>query len=890
MSSKKTKYLNMHDWIGTDPWRRSEISENFQKLDDKSEKLDQSMTAATAAAGQAKATAEGIDAKAESALNNSTSAVTNANAAVQTASAADAKATTAKTTSEAALTKAQSADATAASVQNQFNQVVINGDSSIEAAQARVDTSGQTYTTLKQRLDSEHQSTNSKLAETAKQTDVRLKAVKLEPEDLSPETLGLVTGTGSVSVLSIPQNKSVGHEKTTFLETGKKKFDKSKRTIGYWVDSATGSLVYSASYDSSDYIPVSGGITYHLTKFRNYALYDLNKAYLSGLNNTAYANATFTPAQDGFIRFATGNTFVDTAQLEVGSAATVYEAFKYEVEKLKVNNGNLTPLSVSKDKLQLGIVDEKHIDTTSNIVIKKPSKNKLDISKVTAGFYVDYTNGNLVANADNKATDYIPLAPNTTYTLSNQSPQVTTKDLGQIAFYNSSKAFVSGMANTGAQQAITFTTGANVYYVRVSIPVIITDGFMIEEGSSMTEYEPYEIKISKSDLPSEMSSSSGKTLTVKKDGTGDFTSLRMAIASATDASKKNPYTIEIHEGTYDIFGYYTAEEINNASFDGLRKPDYVSLVGIGDKEKTILKGEFPTEDTVITYASKGRISTLCPLGNGDIENLTITGKNLRYAVHDDYNYPNAKMIVKNCDIIHYLGDGRNYGGKQAWGEGTWNGQSRIFEDCTFVSEWDYYAYTTHNTAGQTVKSSHKFINCKEVTKGMYGLRFSSLDGQLEEIDLIGNKSNGGIHIEPVSPYTGNKFKIRGYGNDVMPVKFANTDGIQHTYEFVGETQEMYNGSGTPILKGQPVMLNSSGTSIVLFTGSGKIRFYGIALEDIPTGTNGVVKTNGFLAISDTALTGLVVGDTIGIVNGALAKVTTADYIGVVTLTDYIRLG
>lgn len=51
--------------------------------------------------------------------------------------------------------QSQRAEDKADSVQNQFNQVVIEGDSSVEAAQARVDTEGNTHDTLKARLDFE---------------------------------------------------------------------------------------------------------------------------------------------------------------------------------------------------------------------------------------------------------------------------------------------------------------------------------------------------------------------------------------------------------------------------------------------------------------------------------------------------------------------------------------------------------------------------------------------------------------------------------------------------------------------------------------------------------------------------------------------------------------
>jgi peptidoglycan/xylan/chitin deacetylase (PgdA/CDA1 family) len=74
------------------------------------------------------------------------SAIDNSNEALTKSNSADTKAANAVNTANAAETKADS-------VQTQFNQVVIDGDSSVEAAQARVDADGNAFTTLKDRLD-----------------------------------------------------------------------------------------------------------------------------------------------------------------------------------------------------------------------------------------------------------------------------------------------------------------------------------------------------------------------------------------------------------------------------------------------------------------------------------------------------------------------------------------------------------------------------------------------------------------------------------------------------------------------------------------------------------------------------------------------------------------
>lgn len=77
------------------------------------------------------------------------------------------KSTTAETNSTAAVNTANAAETKADSVQEQFNQVVIDGDSSVEAAQARVEEDGTANATLKERLDKKEKEFASQLADIA---------------------------------------------------------------------------------------------------------------------------------------------------------------------------------------------------------------------------------------------------------------------------------------------------------------------------------------------------------------------------------------------------------------------------------------------------------------------------------------------------------------------------------------------------------------------------------------------------------------------------------------------------------------------------------------------------------------------------------------------------
>lgn len=77
------------------------------------------------------------------------------NRSIERAYSADEKAGSAIINANEAKTISQNAESTAENIQDQFDQVVISGDSSVEAAQARVGATGEIHTTLKKRIDTQ---------------------------------------------------------------------------------------------------------------------------------------------------------------------------------------------------------------------------------------------------------------------------------------------------------------------------------------------------------------------------------------------------------------------------------------------------------------------------------------------------------------------------------------------------------------------------------------------------------------------------------------------------------------------------------------------------------------------------------------------------------------
>lgn len=124
------------------------------------------------------------------------------------------------------------------------------------------------------------------------------------------------------------------------------------------------------------------------------------------------------------------------------------------------------------------------------IPILLSGKNLFDISAYTFTEYkyIKYTDGayNTASRALYATSDYIPIKPNTTYTLS--GVDTSGVQTAGYAIYDSSKAYITGGgANSSAAQ--TFTTGATAAYLRFTSWSL--SAIQLEIGSTATTYEPY---------------------------------------------------------------------------------------------------------------------------------------------------------------------------------------------------------------------------------------------------------------------------------------------------------------------------------------------------------------------------------------------------------------
>ena len=126
-------------------------------------------------------------------------------------------------------------------------------------------------------------------------------------------------------------------------------------------------------------------------------------------------------------------------------------------------------------------------------------KNLLDVSTITNSF-LNINNGTTSSNTNWRTSDFIPITPNTTYTLSWTSDNSYFQ--ANVVYYNDSNTYISGQSlNKNNAYSNTFTTPNNTQYVRIAYSVNVSgnpvtrDNIQLEKGSQPSSYSPYKTPI-----------------------------------------------------------------------------------------------------------------------------------------------------------------------------------------------------------------------------------------------------------------------------------------------------------------------------------------------------------------------------------------------------------
>lgn len=289
------------------------------------------------------------------------------------------------------------------------------------------------------------------------------------------------TVAGDVPGTSAKWNvRLTAYENKANLIVGKNVFNKATALIGYYLD-RNNYLAVSATYDVSDFIPVTPGqifkSNYNL-RFTTY--FDNNKLNVAGGSNDSLSSFTI-PAGVYFIRVSISHTDINIFQLELGTVSTAFEAYKLVIDNSQFRDNFLSGEKVLDNSLSgEKIIDNSLIERkTTFFDTSKNLFNPNDVD-VKLGFYVNGLNGTTPANASYNASGFIPVTALQQYTMSCKH---------QIAWYDSSKVFISGSLSADTNK--TQTAPAGSAYLRCTIPVSLYSTFQVEAGAVQTAYAPY---------------------------------------------------------------------------------------------------------------------------------------------------------------------------------------------------------------------------------------------------------------------------------------------------------------------------------------------------------------------------------------------------------------
>ena len=248
--------------------------------------------------------------------------------------------------------------------------------------------------------------------------------------------------------------------------------DDADYLVGQVVSHVGGGLLANASYDTSGFIPVVSGSSYYISPKSFLHWYNASRIALGvGSSNTDTNNVQTAPASAAFLRISLHKSIGDnpnTAYVIAGSSPLeTYEPFGgvVDVKNLKnippsaILDGSITPVKTS---------------------FLQPTKNLFSEGAITSGFFMG-ASGTPVASASYVISDFIPVVPGQQY--------VCNRDCRFLTAFNRFGVVISAAGSNETLPAGTpFTVSSGVYFMRVTVAVVLVAGIQFEQSSTMTPY------------------------------------------------------------------------------------------------------------------------------------------------------------------------------------------------------------------------------------------------------------------------------------------------------------------------------------------------------------------------------------------------------------------
>lgn len=398
---------------------------------------------------------------------------------------------------------------------------------------------------------------------------------------------------------------SVKNPNITFANLSKNLLNKNACTNNV-INTNTGEVPNGAhSYWTSDFIPVSSTHTYEWIPNRSDAseicLYDKNKKFIKGLTTR---DKTFTPSQDGYMRFVFPSSMKDTLQFGVVGTLNQDNYVPFET----VSHSSIT-FTKTLNKLPNGVAD--YIDVVNKVHVQRVGRVRLDgnINDTITKWIDDSWNfandfaeiecnvANLKGYSDNK----------TISTLSNTIPSITWND-----------AYKGGASGVARNEGITaFTNGRFVILLSTNkIPKSST----LEEKLAYLQLNPITVLYELATpicTPLTEEEIAQLPLTVYEDRYVTLSSEQLTPSFEFRMQSSNRYQVDMLETGYYYLNAPTGGiELGTTKVDAQQMPCIVKVdnVGTGDSGYRLKTSENFYKDILLNH-EKGYLG----IGNGVVQ-------------------------------------------------------------------------------------------------------------------------------------------------------------------------------------------------------------------------------------------------------------------------------
>lgn len=394
------------------------------------------------------------------------------------------------TDSEKALNTANVAKATAdlskaesESTQTQLDTIVIEGDSSVEAAQARVDSKGVPHTTLKSRIDNFEVSTAQQLAKKADQN--QLWNMSNMGQDIKNAMAGDTPVSPDIQSYSISPTdyklNSVDEMTTSFIN--KNDNLASDIVLGQTINVETGQPEINLDYGYVDFIKQIPFALYGKSMSGNIVYYDESLNKIHHLSMPTPVGVYETPENAVLARYSFPIEELSNVFVKFGSVkqAPFYPSRFTLKKKIKVESESMDVNSIHSDVLTK---DTLHLNRLKDMVISSNVLNKYD----TELGYINRVTGEVVYNTGNVTFPYFDLPkdiPNLTF-----YPKPTGSQAINIAFFDDNLTPLGGTQVTSeTSNTVTKVVGATI--CRASFHISYKEVAQCNYGDEVLSYENY---------------------------------------------------------------------------------------------------------------------------------------------------------------------------------------------------------------------------------------------------------------------------------------------------------------------------------------------------------------------------------------------------------------